>query len=272
MIGKRTVFLALAAYLSAGAAFADGDYVSPTNARFALTLGVVEVSPSTQVRIDSKSGTVGTSFNGEDDFGLDRHRIEPKFNLMMRAGERNRLFFDYFTLDRSDTKTLASGPANFGDVVLLQGDPVQSTLSLRILQLTYGYSFWHSEKLELTGTLSINDTQVSASVRVQTATRHVYDEQSTAGPFPTPGITATYVASKRFYFDGTVRYLRVAIDHLQGSTTIYDFAALYRFRPNVSFGVGYSGLRADLLSRKSSDTGYFDFNAKGPELFVRVAF
>lgn len=272
MIRKRAAFLTLAACLSAGAAFADGDYVSPTNDRFALTLGAVEVSPSTVVRIDSKSGTLGTTFNGEDDFGLDKHRVEPKFSLMLRAGERNRLFFDYFTLDRSGTKNLANGPTNFGDVVLLQGDPVQTNLSLRILELTYGYSFWHSEKLELTGTLSVNDTQVSASVRVQTATRHVYDEQSTAGPFPTPGITATYVASKRFYFDGSFRYLRVAIDHLEGSTTIYDFDALYRFRPNVSFGLGYSGVRANLTSRKSTDTGYFDFNANGPELFVRVAF
>lgn len=272
MIRTKAVFLTLAACLGSAAAFADGDYVSPTNARFALSLGIVEVSPSTVVRVDSKTGTLGTTFNGEDDFGLDSHRIEPKFDLMLRAGERNRLFFDYFTLDRSDTKVLAAGPANFGDVVLLQGDPVQSTLSLRILELTYGYSFWHSEKVEVTGTLSINDTQVSSSVRVQTANRHVYDAQSTAGPFPTPGITATYVASKRFYFDGTFRYMRVSIDHLTGSTTIYDFDALYRLRPNVSFGLGYSGLRADLLSRKSTDTGYFDFSAKGPEFFVRVSF
>ena len=272
MIGKKTAFLALAACLTGGAASADGDYVSPTNARFALTLGAVEVSPSTVVRVDSKTGTLGTTFNGENDFGLDSHRIEPKFDLMLRAGERHRLFFDYFTLDRSDTKNLAFGPANFGDVVLLEGDPVQAELSLRVLERTYGYSFWHSEKLELTGTISINDTEVSSSVRVQTPTRHVYDSQSTACPFPTPGITATYVASKRFYFDGTFRYMRISIDHLEGSTTIYDFEALYRFRPNVSFGLGYSGVRADLLSRKSTDTGYFDFDSKGPEVFVRVAF
>jgi hypothetical protein len=156
--------------------------------------------------------------------------------------------------------------------VLLQGDPVQSDLSLRVLQLTYGYSFWHSAKLEVSGTISINDTQIQSSVRVQTATRHIYDAQSLAGPFPTPGIAATYVASKRFYFDATARYMRLSIDHMEGSLTMYQFAALYRLRPNVSFGLGYDGMRANLLSRKSTDTGSFNFDAKGPELFVRVSF
>jgi hypothetical protein len=48
--------------------------------------------------------------------------------------------------------------------------------------------------------------------------------------------------------------------------------AFYRLRPNIAFALGYTGTRADLLSRQSKNAGSFDFDAKGPELFIRVEF
>ena len=42
--------------------------------------------------------------------------------------------------------------------------------------------------------------------------------------------------------------------------------------PNVSFGLGYTEVKAHLASVKTDNSGLFDFNTKGPEFFVRVAF
>ncbi len=272
MSTTRKALPALALCLAASVAVADGDYVSPTNQRFGITLGIIDVKTATTLRVDQSDGTPGTTLNGEGDLGLDKSRVEPQFDFMVRAGERHRVFFDYFTLDRNDNKVLTQGPYAYGGVVLLQGDPVTTDLSLRVLQLTYGYSFWHSEKLEIAATLSINDAEIQSSVRVATETRHVYDSESLAGPFPEPGVMLTWVASKRFFFDATARYLKVAVDHYDGSVGVYQFDAQYRLRPNISFGLGYDDTRANFLSRKSSHTGYFNFDAKGPEFFVRVAF
>jgi hypothetical protein len=252
-------------------AAADGDYFSPTESRVVLSMGVMQVNSSTSLRVDSSAGFLGTEVDGENELGLERRRYEPKFDVAFRAGERNRVFFDYFSLDRRDTAVLVA-PISYGNVVLQVGDPVTTDLSLRVLQLGYGFSFWHGDKLEIAGILAINDTEIQSSERVNTATRHVYDEQSLAGPFPTPGIDVTWAPTKHFYFEGKARYLRVAIDHLDGSVGLYDLDALYRLRPNVAFGLGYSATRADLLSRKSDNAGRFYFNAKGPELFVRVEF
>jgi hypothetical protein len=62
------------------------------------------------------------------------------------------------------------------------------------------------------------------------------------------------------------------VDHLSGTLSFYEAAALYRLRPNISFALGYTSARADLASRQTKNSGYFDFDTKGPELFVRVAF
>jgi hypothetical protein len=267
----KYVISAFALALLAGVASADGDYSSPTDDRVRVTLGAIHVSTATTLRVDSSTGVAGTTLNGENQFGLDPSDFEPRFQIMFRGGERNRLWLDYFTLDRTGS-TLASEPLIFRDVVIQPGDPLQTELDLRLLTLTYGYSFWHSEKVELAATLGISAVQIQATAKVATDAVHLDQRLDEAGPFATPGIAATWAVSKHFYFDGRVQYLSLHVKDLDGSLGIAEFDALYRFRPNVSFGVGYSETRAHLASVKTDNSGLFDINSKGPEFFVRVAF
>jgi hypothetical protein len=143
---------------------------------------------------------------------------------------------------------------------------------MRTLGITYEYSFLHREKFELAATLGINDTDISARARVATQTRHVDQQEDQAGPFPTIGLDSTYVLSKRFYFDARAQYFKAAVDHLTGSLGFYEFDAVYRLGPNISFALGYTATKATLDSRQTNTSGYFDFGSKGPEFFVRIAF
>jgi hypothetical protein len=268
MIKNGMAVLTLA--LAATQVLAD-DYLSPTNERVRLSLGFMHVSSTTDIRLDSSQGLPGTSIDAEDAFGLDKADFEPKFQAMVRVGERHRLRFDYFTLDRTGQTTLTA-PIVFRDVALQAGDPVNSNLSMRTLGITYEYSFLHREKFELAATIGINDTDISARARVATQTRHVNQQEDQAGPFPTLGLDSTYVLSKRFYLDARAQYFKAAVDHLTGSLGFYEFDALYRLRPNISFALGYTATKATLDSRQTKTSGYFDFGSKGPEFFVRIAF
>jgi hypothetical protein len=274
MINKAIAVLNLALIATlvqvAAPAHAD-DYLSPTDERVRLSLGVEYLSNTTNMRLDSSAGLPGTPVEGEDDLGLDRSDFEPKFDAMVRVGERNRLRFDYFTLDRTGQTTLTS-PIVFRDALLQVGDPVETTLSLRSLGITYEYSFIHREKFELAATIGINDTELSAQAKVSTETRHVNQTEDLAGPLPTLGLDSTYVISKRFYVDGRAQYFKLSVDNLTGTVEYYEFAALYRLRPNISFALGYTSAKADIDSRQTKTSGYFDLSSKGPEAFVRVAF
>jgi hypothetical protein len=247
------------------------DYLSPTEERVRLSLGVVRLSNKTDIQIDSSAGVPGTPINAEDQFGLDKSDYEAKIQAMVRVGERHRLRFDYFSLDRTGQLNVTQ-PIVFRDVILQPGDPLNSDLSIRTFGITYGYSFLHSDRYEVAGTIGISDTDISARARVQTQTRHVDQTEDQAGPVPTLGLDATFVMSKRFYFDARAQYFRVRIDDLDGSLGIYELDALYRLRPNISFAVGYSMLRANLTSAQAKQGGFFNFNSSGPEAFVRIAF
>jgi hypothetical protein len=268
-MNKNGVVLAALA-LFATLAHAE-DYLSPTEERVRLSLGVVRLSNTTSLQLDSSGGVQGTPVNAEDAFGLDKSDYEAKIQAMVRVGERHRLRFDYFSLDRTGSATITQ-PIVFRDVVLQPGDPLDSNLSIRTFGIAYGYSFLHGDKYEVAATIGISDTDISARARVQTSTRHVDQTEDQAGPFPTLGLDATYVLSKRFYFDGRAQYFKARVDHLDGSLGIYELDALYRLRPNISFALGYNMLRASLVSRQPKQAGFFDFNSKGPEFFVRIAF
>jgi hypothetical protein len=250
---------------------ADEDYISPTNERVRVSLGVMHVSNSTTVRADSSTGVTGTVIDGEQQFGLDTADFEPKFQAVVRVAERHRITFDYFTLDRNGSATVTS-PILFRDVTFLPGDPLQTNLSLRSFGIGYEYSFWHSETLEIAGVLGIHDTDVSALAKVETAARHVTQSDDQAGPIPTLGIDGTWVISKRFYVNLRGQYMTAHIDNIDGSLGFYDFDFLYRYRANVSFAVGYTEIVAHIDSEHGSQTGIFDFNSKGPEMFFRIAF
>jgi hypothetical protein len=268
MIKNGMAMLTLA--LIAPLAHAD-DYMSPADERVRLSLGFMHVSSTTDLRLDSSAGVPGTQVNGEHVLGLDGSDFEPKFQAMVRVGERHRLRFDYFTLDRTGQATIGA-PIVFRDVVLQTGDPVQTNLSLRTLGINYEYSFIHRERFELAATIGLNDTDISAQARVSTQTRHVDQKEDQAGPLPTIGLDSTYVLSKRFYVDARAQYFKLAVNHLDGSLGFYELAGLYRFRPNLSFALGYTMAKATLTSRQTRTSGHFDFDSKGPEFFVRVAF
>jgi hypothetical protein len=245
MIKNGTAVLTLA--LIATLAHAD-DYLSPADERVRLSLGFMHVTSTTNLRLDSSAGVPGTQVNGEHVLGLDGSDFEPKCQATLGA------------------------PIVFRDVVLQTGDPVQTNLSLRTLGINYEYSFIHRQRFELAATIGINDTDVSAQARVSTQTRHVNQKKDQAGPLPTVGLDATYVLSKRFYVDARAQYIKLAVDHVDGSLGLYELAGLYRFRPNVSVALGYTMAKASLTSRQSGTSGHFDFDSKGPEFFVRVAF
>ena len=268
---KYRMFPPLLLAMAATGAHADGDYLSPTADRVRVSLGVMENTAVTSFELNNGQ-TAGTYINGEDTLGLDRRQTAPKFNVEVRAGERDRIRLDYFSLDRVNTKTLSGTPLNYGGATLLPGDPVQSDISVRNFGLTYAHSFIHRERFELAATLGVSELQVDSRLKVQTSTRHIDVDHSLAGPLPTPGLELTWVLSNRFYLDAHGAYLKGAHRQLSAETSNYEFDALYRLRPNVAFALGYSGFKTTLSSRRPGDTGFADFSAHGPALLMRVEF
>ena len=79
--------------------------------------------------------------------------------------------------------------------------------------------------------------------------------------------------SKRFYLDARAQYFKAAVDHLNGSLGFYEFDGLVPAAPQHLVRAGLHRGESDPRPRgRRRTSGYFDFDSKGPEFFVRIAF
>ena len=104
---------------------------------------------SSTVRLDpTTTGRPGTTLRLEDDLDLADRKGTPYFTAGMRLGERWRLEFEYYTLNRSATKT-GERQIEWGDVTFpVAGQRLQSTFDSTIYRLTGGYSFYKEPSAE----------------------------------------------------------------------------------------------------------------------------
>ncbi len=151
--------------------------------------------------------------------------------------------------------------------------PWISDLSIRTFSISYGYSFLHSDKYEVAATIGVNETDISARARVHTATRHVDQTEDQAGPFPTVGLDATYVVQQAV-LSRRPRAVHESIASMiwtvrWGFTSSMRCTACVRTFPSRW---ATACCARTSISAQAKQAGFFNFDSKGPEFFVRVAF
>ncbi len=232
----------------------------------------MDLSSTTTLQVDSSTGTPGTVINGEDQLGLSKSDIEPKFQVMVRAGSRNRIWLRLLHA-RPNRQRHRDRADRFRDAVLQVGDPLQSQLNFRVLGLTYGYSFWHSEKLEFAATLGADSGRHPGAGEGASAGQHVNQMKDVAGPFPDAGSRCHLGGEQAILFRRTHPVPEPAF---RPSRRIARHAGIRRALPIPAQRVLRARLHrhqgSSLGSARTRSGGYLDLDTKGPQFFVRVAF
>lgn len=242
---------------------------SPITDRFALTGGMQFGSVSTEARYDQSPLVAGTNFFGESLLGLDDRIAKGYMDLMFRFGERSRFSVDYFKLTRHGDVTL-NQPLVVGDTTYRVSDRLVTEVDLRVLGLTYTYSFLKTERVELGGGLGIRIGQGQGEGDVPA--RRERDTFDGVAPLPTLTLDGTWRFTRRFSFNGRVQYFAVHTGGVDGSLGDLHADVQFRAWKNLAVGAGYSQLHVLVNSTDPGNTGRLDFKVKGPELFLRASF
>ena len=241
------------------------------NDRLTLQASLERSSNHTAVRYDSSAGTPGTVLDGEKDLGLPARKLVGKAELMFRMKERHRVRISnyYLPLDRRAT-TLLQETINFGNTTYNVNDIVQSELKMRLLAINYTYSFIKNDRVELGASLGFDVIGFEAAATVVARLRTERVDRST--PAPLAGLDGTVRISSRFYGEARAQYVKVDVQSVKGTLETYEANVLYRLSPNVTFGLGFSGIKVDVDANKLTDGGLFTLHSAGPQLFARVGF
>lgn len=109
----------------------------------------------TKVRLDGTGGALGTSFDFEQDLGLDDTKTRIMAEGYWRFFKRHRLDVSYFNLDRSGDGS-STIQIRFGDEVFQASLPLQVFLDIEVFNLGYSYSILFDEKKELAVGLALS--------------------------------------------------------------------------------------------------------------------
>jgi hypothetical protein len=245
---------------------------SPIRDHFYVIAAFYSPAVSTNVRIDPTNagpGVIGTPVNGERDLGLPARLDQGRVEFMFRMRERNKLRVDYFEADRSASKVLANDIV-FGNVTFDGGNQLQSSVNWRLFGLTYTYSLYQSDRLEIGTGLAAYFLQVEAMGTAPAQAQ--YQDVSAAEPFPTLPLDFTWCISRRFDFTARANYLRASLNGFSGWLADLHSDLQYRWNPYFSIGLGYTSIRDSLTRHSGSFPGVVSMDFEGPEAFVRFSY
>jgi hypothetical protein len=245
------------------------EIASPITDHFALS-GIYSLgSVSTVARYDRSPLVAGTTVDAEKLLGLDDKLNKGSIAMMFRFADRSRVAIDYFKLTRHGDVVL-NQPIVVGTSTYLVSDRVLTDLDLRILGLTYTYSFIRTERFEVGAGLGIRIGQAEGSGEVPA--RRQLDTFDGVAPLPTLTLDGTWRITKRFSLNSRVQYFAVHTGGVDGSLSSLHADVQYRAWKNLAVGLGYSKLGVVVDSADPGNTGRLDLQVTGPELFLRASF
>ncbi|MEN2398778.1 hypothetical protein GKZ90_0003285 [Flavobacterium sp. MC2016-06] len=250
----------------------DEDY--PWHARrFKVTAGGFFPLNNTQIQVGQTNGNPGTLIDFENDLGFSKSSTSFMGALEWRISRRSRLDFEFFSLNRSATKTLEKQIV-FGDNTYDINARVTAFFDVQIARIAYGYAFLSKPKYE--AGLLIGAHVLFGDVGLRVDANQASLEKRTnfnfTAPLPDMGIWGEFVLGKRFGLYANVNYLAAKIDNISGRIISYNLSLLYNIYDNLSVNAGYTGLNFRVDDEKERLSGYLKWGYNGPSVTFTYAF
>ena len=235
---------------------------------FRLSLGGFYAESTTQARLGSSTGGAGVDVNFEDALGLEQRKWIGEVAMYWRISERWRVDLDYFDLDRSASRALATD-VSWGDQTFTAGTTVNSSVQISDLRAAVGYSFFRRADKELGAGLGVHTLKFKASM--DAAGIGARTESATA-PLPIFAIYGTFALTDTWALALRTDWLSLDYDKYSGSIRSSAIDIVYQPFRNVAFGVGMHSLNLKLDVDNPSSKFQARVNLQGPAAFVSVSF
>lgn len=223
---------------------------------FRLSIGATFDRFDTDIRFNSKDGSIGTGIDFEDDVGFNSEVATPQFNAWYRVGDNHRISLTFTPIHRT-TFLVTSKDITVGDDTIKAGASMAWDNRNDIFDLSYIYSIYRRPNLEIGVSAGVywlrTETRVLVAGEVQSINdptavfRSEYrNDFKLEAPLPIFGLRADYeiIPSWRAY--AGVRYFSVTIDEYDGSLFAAELGTEYYFTESFGLGVSLASFSLDV--------------------------
>lgn len=248
------------------AAVGDDRVAFPEKFMFRLSAYNVEQA-DTDIRVAAADrANLGTGISFAKDLGGDESVSVPRIDLYYRFNERHRIEFSNFTIDRKGRRIIDID-IDVEEESYSIGETVISEISYEVTRLGYGYSFYHSSKVELGFSAGLNFSNYEFDIR--NADGSESSEAKTSAPLPMFGLRVGYAINDNWSLHYLSETFFIEIDDaIQGALLNYELNAQYRFLDHFVVGGGITRLSTDLKARDSDWNGSINDSHRGILVFL----
>ncbi|TBR39500.1 MULTISPECIES: hypothetical protein [Dyella] len=256
---------------ASSSAFADQ---SPALDRVSIWLGGYWANTDTKIGAGDNGGLVYGRFGLEDDLGFPDHKFSPRARLDWLLGDHQGFSFDYYNINRSETKTLTKD-IRFGGNDYLASARVKGKLDFGFGSAAYRWWFGSGQSVFGVGLGAAYyrlRTGLSGEASVGGISGQASSSSDDSAWAPMLQLGWRYAVSDQFRIYIDASGIKKNGGNLNGH--IYNAALGLEWFPwqNVGLGAEY-GYQKIKLNQRHHDY-YDDLNMRvdGPSLFVRFRF
>ena len=247
---------------------------SPALDRVSIWVGGYYAKTDTNIGANSKDQQLRGHVNLEDALGFNDHKTVPRARLDLLLGEHQGLSFDYYTIDRSRSRTLTEN-INYGGEDFLASARVKGKLDFDFGSAAYRWWFgtgsdvfgvglgaaYYGVHARISGEASVNGQSAQASASTS---------DDAWAPLLQLGWRHAFSDNLRMYLDASG--VKKNGSNLGGH--IYNAAIGLEWFPwqNIGFGAEYNYTRIKLHQDHRNFDDNLDMKLNGPSAYVRFRF
>lgn len=213
--------------------------------RFAIYLSALYLW-DTEMDVSARSaGTpLGATVNFERDLNLEESVTIPRLGGYFRISPHHRVDFSWYQLERSGVRFI-DREFSFDDETYPVGADVSSEIKNELGQLSYTWSFHHTDEVEIG--LSLGVYVIRYQVELVERTRPLITRESVSTPLPLIGLSVDYTISNRWHalFEFKTFSLEVDAD-TRGALDELQVTLEYRSTGKWFLGVGLNRFSLNL--------------------------
>lgn len=275
---KRAWSLPLLACLAVGASSPVWAQVGQGNLdeNLWLQLGAFRPKIDSTFQASSPGGAIGTSISGENDLGLEDNSTIGSVLLGARLGDRWRMEFEYFKLDRR-TERSTSRVIDFGNVSYPVSASLASEFESAVYRLSAGYSFFRTPNAEFGAVAGLHYTEFGVALEGAgtiggVGSAAAREERRENLLLPTVGLYHTWAFAPKWILGSRVDVFSLNRNERKGTLVNAQANLMYRFTPNVALGVGYRLNDYRIRANEPDWQGELRYKFRGPQVLLNVGF
>ena len=272
-IGFATLGLAILCSVSASAQ-SEAPLTGNLPGKFTISAGgLLGANLDTKLRIDSKSGSLGTTIDLEKVLGLGSSAQSFTGALSWRPHRRHLLTVGYYGLRRTNSKNL-NRDITVGDSTWTTNTDVTAKLNTEYASLSYRWSLILTSRVSAGVSLVIPVVFVSSGLtaQAQNISATVKEKNDITVPIPLPGAHATVRLANPLYLDGRFQYLKISVFDITANVINWQGTVNYYPLRQLGIAAGITGDRTSVEGDAGSWNGKLKYDVLGLTGYLSYVF